>query len=89
MQQIPERPHVVRKSAIAVSRFRFGAGDCWVDRDRLIVRKKPDELQDMPDGFARLVTRKHDIGHDNSSRVDERVARNAALMFELNDRIEC
>jgi hypothetical protein len=60
MKKISERPHIARKCSVAVPVFCFRAGNSWVDSDRLVGGEKSNELQNVADGFARLV----DLGSD-------------------------
>jgi hypothetical protein len=46
------------------------------------------EAQDVAQHFARLVTRQDGVGDRDRTGIDEGVARNALLVFELDDGIE-
>jgi len=81
MPQIAERPHVIRQRPITVAAFILRASHSGVYRNCFVIRDKSDEVQDMPDGLARLVARKYDVRDDNGAGIDEGIARYAALMF--------
>ena len=87
MKLISERPHIARKCSVAVPVFRFRAGNSPVDSDRLIVGEEPDELQNVADGFARLVAGEYEVGDDDGASIMNGL-RNSMLVLELDNRIE-
>ena len=86
--EIAEGFHVVGQREIAIAGGAFGGGDLAVDDDGLVVGEELDEAQDLADRLARLVAGEQDVGDDDGAGIDERIARNAVLVLELDDRVE-
>ncbi len=76
------------KREVAKAGGAFGGRDLAVDDDRLVVGEELDEAQDLADRLARLVAGEQDVGDDDGAGIDERIARNAVLVLELDDRVE-
>src|SRR5947209_16451795 len=83
-----ERLHVIGQRGVAKSGALFGGRDRLVDRNCGIVGQKAHETQNFAERFARLMARQNQISDRDRTRIDERVARNAALEFKLDDRVE-
>ena len=80
--------HVVGERGVAKSGALFGSRDRLVDRDRRIVGEKPHEPEDFAQRLARLMAGQDHVGHRDRAGIDERIARDAALEFQLDDGIE-
>ncbi len=83
-----EGPHEIRKRDVAVSGRCLRACDFVVDHDVLVIREVTDEANDLPDQFLRRVAGENEVAYPDRAGIDEGVARLAALMLELDDRIE-
>ena len=84
-----KRFHVIGQRGVAKTGALLGGRDRFVDRDCGIVGDKPHEVQDFAERLARPVAGQDQVGDRDGARIDERVARNAALEFKLDDRVEC
>ena len=85
MQQIAKSPHIICQRAVAITAFRLRARDRRVNGDGVVIGEKSDEVQNMTDGLAWLVTCKYNIGNHNRAGIDERIPRQAVLMLKLNN----
>ena len=83
-----ERLHVVGERGVAKAGALLGGRDRLVDRDRRIVGEEPHEAQDLAQRLARLVAGEDQVGDGNGAGIDEGIARDAALAFELDDGVE-
>ncbi|MGZ2467507.1 hypothetical protein ACVJMZ_003031 [Sinorhizobium medicae] len=59
-----------------------------VDYDILVVRKITNEPHDLADQFFRGMAGKNEVAYPDGTGINERVARLATLMLELDNRIE-
>ena len=84
--KVAERLHQIGHRRIARAVLVFGVGDLAVDHDLRIARQTPDEVahRQCRRGEARLV----DVADHQRPGIDERIARAAALEFQLHQRVE-
>ena len=53
-----------------------------------VVGEEAHEAEDFADRLARLMSRQDHVGDGDGAGIDERVARLAALIFQLDDGVE-
>jgi len=88
MAHIVKGAHIVGERHVAKSGGGFGRGHGLVNGNAVIAGQIAYEAQHLANGDARLVTAQIDVGDDDRTSIDEGIARDALLMFQLGNRIE-
>ena len=86
--EVPVGLHEVSECAISGTRGRFGLGDPIVNDNRIVISELPQSTHQFRYHGPRSSLLNKMVSDDDGSRVDQWIPGNAALAFELDDRIE-
>src|SRR3546814_9556109 len=78
----------MRWAAVARAGYVFGKGDVEVDFDAVVSRAGAQEIDDFIHHRIAAAPVDQPVGGRERAGVDQRIARDALLAFELDDRIE-
>ncbi len=88
MVQLAVGAHEIGERDVAETRRLLRARHRLVDDDVLLVGEIAQEPHDLADGLLRRMAGEYQVGDGDGPGIDEGVARNAALVFELDDGVE-